>query len=251
MVIVTRRDMLARMDIAGAFIEKNRRLADVMAAADPDVPVPTCPGWTLRKLLTHVGRGDRWAATIVATRAEQGIDPRGVDDGKPPADHAGAVEWLAAGPRRLIDAVAVDPDAPVWTFVGPRPAAWWVRRRLHEATVHLADALIAVGEPVDVDPALAADGVDEWLSLIVDGGAPVLDEGTSLHLHATDAAGEWTLRRDGGGLVCEPAHAKATTAVRGAALDLLLVLLRRVPADRVEVFGDDAVLTDFLAKTPF
>ncbi|MGX7828670.1 maleylpyruvate isomerase family mycothiol-dependent enzyme [Actinokineospora sp. 24-640] len=237
------------MDNAAAFAAQNRSFADILAAADLDTAVPACPGWTLRDLLTHVGRGDRWAATIVATRAEAPVDPRTVADGKPPAD--GALDWLTAGPRLLLDAVAADPDAPVWTFTGPKPAQWWVRRRLHEVLVHRADALIALGEPVEVDPALAADGVSEWLSLINGVGAPALDEGATLHLHATDAAGEWTLRREGDRVVWEDGHAKATAAVRGPAMDLLLVLLRRLPAERVEVFGEPAVLADFLARTPF
>ncbi|UVS80087.1 maleylpyruvate isomerase family mycothiol-dependent enzyme [Actinokineospora sp. UTMC 2448] len=239
------------MDTAAAFVDRNRAFADVLAAADPDTPVPACPGWTLRQLLTHVGRGDRWAATIVATRAEARVDPKTVADGKPPADHTAAVDWLAAGPGLLIDAVAADPDVPVWTFVGPRPAAWWVRRRLHEVLVHRADALLALGSAVDEDPALAADGVAEWLSLLADGKAPALDDGVSLHLHATDTDGEWTLRRDGAGVVWEPGHAKATAAVRGPAMELLLVLLRRTPLDRVDVFGDQAVAADFLDRTPF
>jgi len=36
---------------------------------DLERPVPACPGWTFRQLATHAGRGHRWAAQIVATRA--------------------------------------------------------------------------------------------------------------------------------------------------------------------------------------
>ncbi|MGW5051649.1 maleylpyruvate isomerase family mycothiol-dependent enzyme [Actinokineospora sp. NPDC004072] len=239
------------MDTAAAFTERNRAFADLLADADPATPVPACPGWTLRELLTHVGRGDRWAATIVSTRAEDRVESKDVPDGKPPADHAAAVDWVAAGPGLLRAAVDADPDVPVWTFIGPRPAGWWVRRRLHEVLVHRADALLALGRPVAEDPALAADGVAEWLSLLVGGNAPALDGDRTLHLHATDTDGEWTLRHDGAGLVCEPGHAKASAAVRGPAMDLLLVLLRRLPPERVEVFGERAVLADFLARTPF
>jgi hypothetical protein len=32
------------------------RIAEVAASADLAAPVPTCPGWTLTKLVTHVGR---------------------------------------------------------------------------------------------------------------------------------------------------------------------------------------------------
>jgi hypothetical protein len=57
------------VDYGAALIEQNRLLADVLLAADPATPVPTCPGWTLLQLLRHVGRGDRWAAQIIRERA--------------------------------------------------------------------------------------------------------------------------------------------------------------------------------------
>ncbi len=45
-------------------------------------PVPTCPEWTFRQLATHVGRGHRWAAEIVATRAAEAIALRQVPGGE-------------------------------------------------------------------------------------------------------------------------------------------------------------------------
>ena len=44
---------------------------------DLDRPVPTCPGWTFRQLATHLGRGHRWAAQIVATRATAPVEQTG------------------------------------------------------------------------------------------------------------------------------------------------------------------------------
>src|SRR5919202_3702481 len=130
------------MNPADALVDETRRLGELLATADPEVPVPTCPGWTLRQLLTHVGRGHRWAATIVRDRAQERVDMRSVADGKPPAGDP--VGWLTDSARVLVDAVAATgPEVPVWTFTGPKPAAWWIRRRLHEAAVHRADAAVA------------------------------------------------------------------------------------------------------------
>ena len=42
---------------------------------DLERPVPTCPGWAFRQLATHVGRGHRWAAQIVATRQKRTSAP--------------------------------------------------------------------------------------------------------------------------------------------------------------------------------
>jgi hypothetical protein len=86
------------MDYAAALIEQNHLLGELLQCADWSVPVPTCPGWTLQQLLRHVGRGDRWAAQIIADRADVSLDPRLVRDGRPPADVPGAVRWLSGSP---------------------------------------------------------------------------------------------------------------------------------------------------------
>lgn len=246
------------MDYAAALLEQNALLAALVADADDETEVPTCPGWTLRQLVRHVGRGDRWAATIARTGAF--VDPREVEGGKPGDDVTG---WLHGSPRALLDAVAAaGPETPVWTFLGPRPSAWWIRRRLHESTVHRADAALALGAPYALEPEVAADGVSEWLGLIAarpasDAPAP-LEPGTSMHLHATDdglgEAGEWIVRAgDAGTVEWEHGHAKGSVAVRGAAADLLLAVLRRIPADdaRLQVLGDAGVFTSWLERTGF
>ncbi|OHV73019.1 hypothetical protein BCD48_33885 [Pseudofrankia sp. BMG5.36] len=53
----------------------------------------------------------------------------------------------------LLEAVAADPDAPVWTGTGPQPARWWVRRLLHESVVHRVDAALALGVDHPIEPA--------------------------------------------------------------------------------------------------
>lgn len=252
----------APAEIVPVLFEENVLFADLVRDGDPELPVPTCPGWTLRTLGTHVGRGDRWAAAIVATRADEPLDPRTVADGRAPTsvDEFGA--WMRGGVAALAEAVEnVGPDTPVWTFTGPKPAAWWLRRRLHEQTVHRADAALATGGGFDIAPALAADGLSEWLDLLVaragTGGA-VLGAGETIHLHSHDEdrlgpAGEWVIRADGDAITWEHGHEKSTVAVRGAVADVFLAMLRRVDADdaRLDVVGDRAVLTSFLAATPF
>jgi uncharacterized protein (TIGR03083 family) len=250
------------VDHAAALTEQNRLLAQLYRTADPEIEVPTCPGWTVRKLVTHVGRGDRWAATIVRERSSSYVDVRTVAGGRPPDNRDGVADWLGAGADELLAAVAtVGADAPVWTFVGPQPARWWIRRRLHEATVHRADAVLALGGDYELPAELAADGLSEWLDLIAArpvADAPVpLDVGATLHLHATDPdlgeAGEWFLRAEPGGVTWEHGHRKGQAAVRGRAVDLLLAALRRIPADdgRLEVLGDGVVWSTWLDRTGF
>jgi uncharacterized protein (TIGR03083 family) len=250
------------MDVATALVEQNRLLGEMLRTADPETPVPTCPGWGLHQLLTHVGRGDRWAATIVRERSDAPVDIRTVADGKPPVDVDAAVKWLTGGAELLLKAVAATgADVPVWTFTGPQPAGWWVRRRLYEAVVHRADAAIALDVPFAVDAEVAAEGVSEWLDLLTarpapDAG-PALPDRATLHLHATDdglgADGEWLVRAEDGRVVWEHGHGKGVAAVRGRAAELLQAVMRRIPADdaRLEVLGDKTAWRTWLARTPF
>lgn len=251
------------MDYAAALLEQNRAFGEVIRGADPSTPVPACPDWDLQQLFRHVGRGHRWAAQIVADRMDHVLDPRAVQDGKPPPDPDDAISWLHGAAQRVVDAVAqVGADTPVWTFLGPRPASWWVRRRLHEATVHRADAARAVGVDYTLTPELAADGITEWLERIVtqagaDGTPLPLADGDTIHLHATDpglgTSGEWTVRAGAGRLSWSHEHGKGSVALRGPATDLLLGILRRVRlADTdVAVFGEPAVWQKWLDRTPY
>jgi predicted lipid carrier protein YhbT len=67
-------------------------------------------------------------------------------------------------------------------------------------------------------------------------------DGETLHFHCTDVTGEWlvTMRSDGIDLTRE--HAKGDVAAKGTASDLLCWLEGRGPIDRLEVFGDEALL---------
>lgn len=252
------------------FSELRGCTAELARIIDGDLerPVQACPGWTFRQLATHVGRGHRWAAQIVATRAATPIPVREVADGKLPQDPAQHAPWLNAGANQVINAVTAAGSDLVWTLAGLGPASFWARRRAHEAAVHLADAQLAAGRDVDLAPEAAADGIDEWLGLIAasTGGTPdparaqaqdLRGDGQSLHVHATDpglsGTGEWLVTRTPSGVTVARGHGKADVAVRGPAASLLLVLTRRLPptAPGIEVLGEQALLTHWLQHTPF
>lgn len=110
------------------------RLAGLVAGRDPATPVPTCPGWTIRDLVGHVGAGHRWVAGLVEARQRE-LPPR--TEVPAPDDPAAWPEWLTAGARRLVDAVrATGPELPVWTWQADRTAGFWLRRMLHDELVH-------------------------------------------------------------------------------------------------------------------
>jgi uncharacterized protein (TIGR03083 family) len=235
-------------------------LAGLVHGEDLTRQVPTCPEWTLRQLATHVGRAHRWAAEITATRSAEFIPFRQVPDGRIPDDPALHAPWLRAGAAGLIEAVQDAGSDPVWTFDGLRPASFWARRMAHETAVHRADAEIAVGREPEFEPDLAVDAIDEWLGYMSGIGASdsrvaALPDGAVLHVHVTDEGvdGEWLVRRQGDSVTVQLGHGKGDVTVRGPAGRLLLVLLRRLPPDdpQVEVLGDAALLTGWLAGTPF
>ena len=241
-------------------------LAEILAEYDQGLPIPTCPEWTLRQLVTHVGRAHRWAAEITRTRSDVFIPFREVPDGKLPDDRAEQRAWLRAGAPLIIDAVREAGSDLVWSFTGPTPAGFWIRRMAHETLVHRADAQLAAGaEPESVIEAeVAADAIDEWLMLLAGGILGNADErpralpaGAGLHVHATDdglgGRGEWMIRHDAGGLTVELGHGKGYAALTGPAASLLLVLMRRRPVSdpAVTVYGDSAVVDGWLASTAF
>lgn len=247
------------MDFRAALLEQTRAFGDQIRSADPATPVPTCGDWNLTQLFRHVGRGNRWSAQIISEHRTQPLDPRDVRDGRPPEDLDAAIEWLNRGAQLVIDAVGRVGSERVWTFVGPRPAGWWVRRRVHETAVHRIDAALALGDELELPAELAADSLSEWLELATSDTrrAPALDHGQTIHLHATEEqlgpTGEWTIAHDDDGLRWSHSHAKGDVALRGPVNALLLATVRRRTADQagLEVFGDTTVWDGWLERTPF
>lgn len=243
------------------------RLADIVIANDPDLPVPTCPDWTLRQLATHVGRVHRWAAEIVTTRATERIPFDSVADGRYPTVAADRAAWINAGASRVIAAVMAADDEPVWAFGRQAPASFWARRQAHETAMHRIDAELAVGLTAVLDARLAADGIDEWLSTVTssryrgrDDAIGALSPGATLHLRAAiagqadeDAAAEWVIRSTGEGLSLQRGPGHGGVSVSGPADRLLLALVRRARADdaALTVTGDTALFSGWLASTPF
>jgi uncharacterized protein (TIGR03083 family) len=242
------------MDHGAALVEQNRLFGELVADADWSKPVPTCPGWTLLQLLRHVGRGDRWAAQIVADRRDTGLDPRSVPNGRPPDDRAGALAWLHDSARTVCDAVAGSgPDVLVWSFLGPRPAPWWLRRRLHESTVHRADAAIALGASYELAGELAEDGIDETLERLDVAGPPSLPPGVGVTLRPSDAGASWTAVGTGDGLRVMRDAIDDHAVLHGPVTDLFLVLTRRRPVDdtAVRISGDRGVWDEWVELLRF
>jgi uncharacterized protein (TIGR03083 family) len=202
------------------------------------------------------GEATARAAQIITDRADTSLDPRLVTEGKPPADAPGAIRWLSQSPLILLAAVEdAGPGTEVSTFTGPKPAAWWTRRRLHESTVHRADAAIALGVPYELPAELAADGISEWFERLAGqqalGQPPSLPAGASPALRATDqdlTESTWTVLGSTDRVHWHRGPASADLAVSGPATDLL----RRRPVEDtgISLQGDTALWRSWLALTP-
>lgn len=234
-------------------IQRNAtRILDIASdpKADQSSTVPTCPGWVLADLLNHLGRVYAMVATVISDPKGDPPDreriPRRPDD-QDPAD------WM----RQRLDLVLpmlaeISEDQLRWNFVnGPAsPVSFWWRRQLHETLIHRVDAELAQSLPVgDAEVDIAVDGIAERLFLLgFHQARPAeLSEGAgmTIHLHATDAPGEWSLDTERRAYVVE--HLKGDVALRGPSWSLNRWFWRRGSTTDdtddlflpdVEAFGD-------------
>lgn len=217
-----------------------------------EVDVPTCPEWTLVDLVTHVGWVHRWQeaqlrsddpTTIVRIDRSGEIEPDALSD------------WYHDGLMSLLGALdRTPPDRPAPTFGGPGVAAFWARRAAHETAIHRWDAEAAVDRAAPLDADQAIDIVDELLDVLAPGrfDATAWDgDEVTIHLHATDIAGEWLVRLGREGVAATREHAKGDVAARGSASDLALLITGRVPPARLEVFGDASALDRWASAIRF
>lgn len=255
---------LSHERLAEALVAEATRFGTVIAGADPELRVPTCPDWTLRDLTCHVGLAYHKSAAIIASRPTGYVPFEAVTVDDPPGfGELGG--WLVDGARRLVAAVAeVGAETPTSTWTPDRRAGFWTRRLTHETVVHRADAAFATGTPYEADPELAADGIAEGLDLVVvfsRHNHPALDRtslrgtGQTLLFHATEPGRRWLARRRPSAVeVSEaPAGTSADVVVEGRAADLLLALTGRIAADdpALSISGDAGLLRHWREHTRF
>ncbi|MFT3877615.1 MAG: maleylpyruvate isomerase N-terminal domain-containing protein [Propioniciclava sp.] len=170
------------------------------ASAGLDAEVPNCPGWRVRDLVTHMGVVHRWSAAFVTKSKPR---PEKVVEAEAAAS-ADLLDWFDDGMVELLNAFASAPeDLDIRFFLhdAPPPRDAWLRRMVHETTIHAADTIAArLGRSVTaaelwVPAWLAADGVDELLTGAVPRRTdpPALAVGEHVLVHATDAARAWLL----------------------------------------------------------
>jgi len=237
-------DLLATVPVSSA------ALAEAARQAGLEAPVPSCPEWNVERLVRHAGSVLRLVGKVLETGGP--VDGRTLP--RPPAGDL-VLQWFEEMGAATVAALATrDPADEMWNWAGQPPSvAFWQRRMAHEVAVHGADAALAAGLPPSIEPGLAADGLDELLTVLlpakVKAGATDLGGVGSLHVHCTDTEGEWLVTPTGPGAEVTRIHAKGDAALRGPAADLLLRLCNRGTGG--EVVGDEAVVAAFTERFTF
>ncbi|GHB60749.1 hypothetical protein GCM10010331_55570 [Streptomyces xanthochromogenes] len=248
-----------------AVLAESERFVAAVEGANLTAPVPSCPGWTLVDLIRHTGSVQRAFSGLLRLRVQERpltrdtvLDLPAGDDGYP--------AWLTGSAQVAGQVFAdTDPDTPMWVWGADPHARFWMRRMLFETLMHRVDAELAVGLRPVIDPALAADGVDEFLvnlpfaASFAPKTAELRGKDETIRFRCTDRTDEWLvrLRPDGFGLDPHPAHAAGTdgadATVEGVAADLLLFLYGRLDlsADAVTTSGNDDLLQRWVTNSVF
>ncbi|HEX2784288.1 MAG TPA: maleylpyruvate isomerase family mycothiol-dependent enzyme [Ilumatobacteraceae bacterium] len=238
---------MEKTDFIAALERDSAAFVDACEVAGLTSTVASCPGWTVADLLWHLTEVHDFWCTIVS---QQMSDPKQYKEPMRPVDESLA-EMYRHGREELLTTLAgTDPSTPVWTWSADHTAGFVIRRMAQETAVHLWDATEAADLVNPMEPVLASDGIDEFLTHML--GDAVKDAepvGGSVHLHCGDVAGEWTVREQDDGFAVAREHSKGDCAIRGSASDILLSLWRRVPLAQCDVVGDADVAARFIAHT--
>jgi uncharacterized protein (TIGR03083 family) len=214
------------------------KLMAAARAAGPAARVPGCPGWSVQELLRHVGAVHRRFGLVIAERRSE--RPGREESTPPPTD---PYDWFDEARGQLLTALANGDDTfEYYSFRGPRPLSWWVRRLVHETSIHRVDAEQAAGRAVIIEPVLAADGVAEHLAtyLPVLIAAHPLDRRLAVELVATDIDARWTVICQGKDVLVTTDPAPRQATVRGRAEQLYLWVWGRALDDLPQRAGDPA-----------
>ncbi len=232
---------------------ESARFYDLVAATDSSLAVPTCPGWSVADLTWHLAEVQYFWAAIVGRLL---LEPGSIPDLERPRDEA-LPDLFREQSQRVVEALQRrNPADECWSWHKSGDTVGWVRRRqAHEALIHRVDAELAAGNVPAIGENIAADGVEEVLSVYLDAGdlpewATFHGDGSSARLRLDDGA-SWTMllgrftgtSPQSGTTYDEPAmclsdlDATPDVELNGSASSLDLWLWGRGPVDDIEVVG--------------
>ena len=220
-----------------------------LARNDRQIDIPHIPNWTVGDAVIHVGLVFDFVGQSILQGSpigEQGVAPWANDPANQP-ETSDLDKWFETVAEDLAEAIwSHQANDKVWTSSKQtNTAQFWMRRMTQEAEMHRWDIEAAYGDSQPINPELAVDGIDEFYDFFVAERLPEAFAGDgSVHLHATDAEGEWMITRNDAGVVVEKKHGKGDVAARGPASDLLLFVWNRQSHSALETFGNTELLED-------
>jgi len=243
--------------LAALRVEAGRVAAVSGNDVDIERPVAACPGWSVGRLIGHVGHIHRWATALL--QADPPVFIGAADIGVRAPRDSSVFQWYDEGlaplyaelERGELDAPRVHlgrraRSAVVAPSAGPRDGGAPGRRR--------AGPLVAIahrrrhGRGWDRRDARGVPTGSIRSAGVCRGPDARARRSTST---APDVEGEWLVRFGADRVEVERRHAKGDVAVRGGASDLYLVLWNRMDAGRCEIFGDEALFDRFLDAAAF
>ena len=242
------------LDYAEEFAIAAQWFARHVVRASMDAPVPACPDWSVLDLTVHLGNVHSWAASVLETGCSADV----LQDA--PVSHRPrrVAEWYEGRAEDLYAVLRATPsDRPCWNFAfGDGVAGFWHRRQVHETVMHGVDLAAAAGVPERLPAALAADGIDEALTVFLhrmhSRGHPATLS-APIVLRALDTGDAWTVAPGAAGesplVTPSPSAGDLVEAPAGILLKLLWKRLELDPSlpDGLEISGDEDRVRRFLA----
>lgn len=241
---------------------ESARFASLTRDVAKSSQVPSCPGWSISDLVWHLAEVQYFWASVVEGQLDS---PESVATLERPDDTELSSLFDMQSARLLAALHARSPDDTCWSWYDAGHSVGWVmRRQAHEALIHRVDAELAAGKLTPLDEDLAADGVDEILTTMLDTGdipdwSRFEPSGATAVLATPTNRWEMDLGRftgtspssgttyDDPALLLRPIRETASVMITGSAADLDLWLWGRGSADDLEVTGDSALLDDIRA----
>ena len=246
--------------------------------------VPSGPGWIVANILIHLGtvyrgwvavmdaHGDEWPLDIsrqvlertfpalidLFEQGEKGVAAWTIPDG--------LIEWFEQGAAEMTDSLrGAHLDGALW-----RPAGWpasltpsvrlFQRAANIETAVHRWDAQLAHQCTSPIDPLVATMGIEQVLREGIPASRqyvrenrsvpPPTGRGETYLFQQADGDGAWLVRFQGEDVSVEQGEGEADVVAQGSASDLLLFLWHRIPADRLDLAGERALLDRYFELAP-
>jgi uncharacterized protein (TIGR03083 family) len=219
-----------------------------------ELPVPTCPEWTVLDLVHHLGGVYWYVRSLVGRGLLTRPDTAGVAARTEWPAGAEALHWWDEQLSALQSTLdSLDPELPAWNWAPQaKRVAFWHRRMAHETAVHRWDAQMAVGLTDPIEAKLASDGITEVLDTWLPAGKRrgPRDRNGIVALRATDVEQAWHVRLRGEGVALldtdtffdDDAEQRERAIAAGTASDLMLSLYGRVSFDVLDLAGDMGLL---------